>query len=343
MGAPDYGPLSHPNLPHPAGDDEAGWEYEYDENQTEDFYFTLDVTDRQAKSSRTVDRPNELQVLDLHSDNPLIKLGDDFYSCQWCTELGTQFYIAKPGVVNQPLRPGHVLDVVGLSRARLVATPATIYPREQDAGEESAGVSATNAISIADDDDVENALRGNSDATTRVTEDALLRHSNKAAARFAAVRADTHDPALKAQASFLERLIAVKQKIGETDIPNAKGVRSYEWPEDWEEIRDRAANVEGWQPRQSTASNPKRGRGKKRQASMDHVEQSRQSKIVKLPIIIAPHPEALHDVQAESSNSARTDGEAEAPEPRQMTATDSSLAPPNDSIAAEVDTSLEQT
>jgi hypothetical protein len=112
---------------------ESDFEYEYT-SETEDLYFTLDVSThglrntseadeltagRRSKGKRAAGSLDQLQALDLHSDNPLIKLGDSFYSCSWSTDLGTQFYLAKAGTFKESVRPGQVLDVVGISQARL--------------------------------------------------------------------------------------------------------------------------------------------------------------------------------------------------------------------------------
>ena len=230
---------------------ESDWEYEYDESETEEYYFTLDLTTCQAQASAGGDQPKRsaqkvtgkastrhyargadvgrqgsstwapnvgaLHVLDLHSQNPLIKVDDALYSGNWSTDLGTQFYIARPGAIEQPLRPGHVLDVVGMARARLVGRPATLRKRKHNAVEELAGSSAANAISVDDDRGV--------DAAAPVVQDAPVQ--TKTMAQLAAARDKTSDPAVKAQASFLERLAAIKRGKGEMDTIPIYGVKDY--------------------------------------------------------------------------------------------------------------------
>lgn len=151
----------------PVCDDDDEWEYEYDDTETEDLYFTLDLTthvpdallkepprskpDRSASHNQEdFTRPDAaeedddddeeagddmtgfagaLQVLDLPTRNPLVKFGDRIYSCTWSTDYGTQLYIAETGTVDAPLRPGNVLDIIALSQARLIAKPAVLRPR----------------------------------------------------------------------------------------------------------------------------------------------------------------------------------------------------------------------
>lgn len=205
------------------------WEYEYDENETEYLYFTLDVTTLQSQSGlktthinkgkTATQPPDQLQVLDLHSDNPLIKLGECFYSCNWSTDLSTQFYVAKPGIDENPLRPGHVLDVIGTSRVRLTGDPVTLHRRRPDAPEKAVGSTTADAIALDDAGDVTST---NSTPTAiSTTEDRVMRKNIK---RLATARQNARDPLVKAQASFLERLAIIKHKKGEKDAVPVYGV-----------------------------------------------------------------------------------------------------------------------
>ena len=246
--------------------DDAEWEYEYDENETEDYYFTLDLTTlqietvlraekvRRSQSSNTKSnaeylardeqptevasadatptpianeesgtpvvfgKPSQLQVLELHTANPFIKLDNSFYSCHWSTELGTQFYVARPGVADEPLRPGHVVDVIGLSRAKLMGGPVSLRRRER----EPAGASVSNAIGLDDDDEDVDIVAD--------TPDDVLAHTTRA----------SKDPAVWAQASFLGRLSAIKKRKGDTDTVPLEGVKEYRVPDNKDEIRERA-------------------------------------------------------------------------------------------------------
>ena len=230
------------------------WEYEYDDEETEDFYFTLDVTTLQSQSSSNAThigkgkapaRPNDqLQVLDLHSDSPLIKLGDCFYSCHWSTDLGTQFYVANPGIDEKPLRRGHVLDVIGISRARLTGEPVTLHRRRPDAPEKAVGSTTADAIVLDNEEDVA------SNVSTPTPVPTSLDHSlNKNINRLATARQNARDPVVKAQASFLERLAIIKQKKGEKDAVPIFGVDDLSAP-----IR-RGANAISPNGKRKSASN----------------------------------------------------------------------------------------
>jgi hypothetical protein len=218
---------------------DSDYEYEY-ADETEDFYFTLDVTKHQ---SQTISKPNQntqngkskgkqsaqptdrLQVLDLHSENPLIKLGDSFYSCHWSTDLGTQFHVTKSGVVEEPLRRGYVLDVLGISRARLTCNPVTLHRHRPDAAEKGVGSSAVNAVVLDSDDE-----QANAGAVPVNTPNAQQHPMKKSISRLAAARQNARDPLVKAQASFLERLAIIKHQRGETDAVPVHGVEELTGP-----------------------------------------------------------------------------------------------------------------
>lgn len=247
------------NEPHTT--DLSDWEYEYEDHETEDIYFTLDLTThvpnaiqekQYAKNGKLIgpekndgattenapqdddvngdtalngddDPQNDdaddnaapleagrLQVLDLHTEKPYVKYNNGFYSCHWFTDLGTQFWITNPGVVSDPKMSGHVLDVVGSSQTRLVAKPANLK-RKRDAPEleHHEGEAATQSIEIDDD-----AASDVSDADSRAQiADASQQNPDEPMV----VVPPKNDLHLQGQASFMERLSAIKLRKGEND------------------------------------------------------------------------------------------------------------------------------
>lgn len=290
-----------------AAQDGTDWEYEYDDNETEDYYFTLDLTTQQpnraqnrrprtkrrrltgpdhnaatdvsfakdnveSTSNPTTAQPDnsgKLQVLDLHSQNPLVLLDGQLYSCQWSTDLGTQFYVARPDKSEKRLRAGRVVDVVGLSRARLVGSPVIAHPRRKQKDVTSVGETAAHAIAIADDEDGVENEEDSALIASPTEEDASLQDELSTAARFTKARREAKDPKAKARISFLERLSAIKQKKGETDQIPLAGVKDYEPPSNQDEIRraSLAADAERKKAEGSTsAKTRKRGPDKKTQS-----------------------------------------------------------------------------
>jgi hypothetical protein len=248
-------------------DDDSGWEYEYDEERTEDFYFALDLSFHDPKAALKADFPcadkddhlpirsrtaGQLQVLDLHGSNPMVKFDDALYSCAWSTELGTQVHVATPGVAKQTLRSGHVVDVVSMSRARLVGTPATLKPRHDRPMAEPTELEPTASNTV----DMETTLEHTTEKPS----------AERQIARFAAARQKATDPALKSRASFLERFSKIKQSRGETDLVPFYGVKKYHGPKNKDEIRAQAlaAISASTQGRTPTARRDKGKKSKKR-------------------------------------------------------------------------------
>lgn len=110
------------------------WEYEYDENETENFYIPIDLSnvpsaqipmnnDRRpghptllksrlralnatrgqapemplnASSAQETTTMGELQLTGLHTSNPLIMYNGQLLSCHWTSTVGTDMFFTKP-------------------------------------------------------------------------------------------------------------------------------------------------------------------------------------------------------------------------------------------------------
>lgn len=179
-----------PDLPVYAPGDTAGtsdWEYEYDDSQTEEFYFTIDLPVEPppkrrrtiAQKARVIETPettpgprqsqhpinsstrqpqetvaqkhDPLRITGLHTTSPLVEYRNERYDCRWTTDLGTQIHVGRPGSAPRPHRSGHAVDIVALSRVRLTGSPSTASPAP--APDVSAGQSAGQAIVLDDDED----------------------------------------------------------------------------------------------------------------------------------------------------------------------------------------------
>jgi len=243
-------------------DDQSGWEYEYDPHETEDLYFTIDLTThvpgaiptqpvpRNGKRTpkapesrptgdgapRHVDfdaepRPmGTLQLLDLHTTDPLVRFEDSVYSCNWHTDLGTQIFVGQRGGISQPVRPGHVLDVIGTSQTRLLGRPVKLFLRN-DRIDDTPKISPQDPADIPDSGPKETLA-----ATLPPSDLSDLRPGQQLVIPLDAIK----DPRQLAQASFLERLSTIKLQKGELDIIPVAGVKHYPQPANKEEIRQRA-------------------------------------------------------------------------------------------------------
>jgi len=177
-------------------DGDTEWEYELHPTQKETYYLTLDTSTLNpptppkagrppaSKPRKSITKPissssgnattepahssttgqpttpsepkDSVQILDLHSPNPLVRYKETLYSCTWTTDHGSSIYVSRSGEVPGPLRKGRAVDVVGLSRVRLLGREAKVKlkPRRDlelrrgGATAKNAGVVATQASQI---------------------------------------------------------------------------------------------------------------------------------------------------------------------------------------------------
>lgn len=242
------------------------WEYEYSLHETESLYFTLDLSTHvpdalsdnpllSTKTSRNYSAPRAdpsnqtvsgsdsasengeeeeeelpaLQVLDLHTPNPLIKFEESVFSCYWTTDLGTQFHIAAAGQTSDPLRKGTVLDVLGISRARLLGKPVGLVDRNAPPSTTTSAPPKSTAENNQCDDELEGE-----DSTFSTTTGPLK-----------IPRSILKTPTSLSQAKFLESLSKIKLAKGETDQVPILAVKHYNKPENSEAIK-RKAEDDDW-------------------------------------------------------------------------------------------------
>ncbi|KAJ4303741.1 hypothetical protein N0V90_002642 [Kalmusia sp. IMI 367209] len=227
------------------GEDE--WEYEYDDNETEDFYIPIDLANvppaqdpasthagsntaqkghamllktklrnlnaerREAESNSAVQNAEDasasigqLQIIGLHTENPLIMYNDQLLSCEWTRNIGTELIFAKPESgdmqVVEPLRSLPSVDLLAMGSAKLVARAARMRPRE-DLFDDDTRVeeqrSAETRVTSGDNEPI-NITEGTSQAAHNTTLE---------------VQSTTIQPV---PSSFLGRLNAAKAKRGES-------------------------------------------------------------------------------------------------------------------------------
>lgn len=81
-------------------------------------------------------KPPSVQILDLHSKNPVVSYDGHIYSCQWVSNIGTELLFTRHDP-NNPLPnlrtlPGDV-DLLAASSARIVSTSVEVHPKEPSA------------------------------------------------------------------------------------------------------------------------------------------------------------------------------------------------------------------
>ena len=148
---------------------------------------------------------NAIQILDLHTHNPLIYYQGQLLSCRWSSTIGSDllFTDAPPDRESypEPLRALPSFDLLGISSTKLIATITQLRPRYSSSStqEQKAAPEPTQANTI-DDDPLETDT-----VNIPPSHDALKAQKN--------------------QLNFLSRLNAAKEKRGEKDRAPAAGYK----------------------------------------------------------------------------------------------------------------------
>lgn len=291
-------------------DEDDPWEYEYDDAETEDFFFTLDLTahlpdalvkheaaangitfrqprdlrhkqfqrvenaptdlttpetqqqsvqhnedsphtnlanDEHTAQHQNVDKlpesiehaippsverssSNTLQIVGLHTTKPYLMFNNKFYTTYWLTDIGSQIWVTRPGVTETTAWSGNVLDVVGLSRARLLARPAKLEPKYDS--EAVADAHSNRAYAAT------HSLHANEPILPSAID------IDGPVQQLVIPTQGTTEPALIAQAAFMEKLSSIKIRKGEQDQMPLYSVRTYELPANAAEIRAQAWDAE---------------------------------------------------------------------------------------------------
>ncbi|KAL8684744.1 MAG: hypothetical protein Q9218_008158, partial [Villophora microphyllina] len=126
-----------------------------------------------------------VQILDLHTPNPLISYNSQLYSCTWASTIGTDVFLVSPSSLSSlpnttPLQTFPNVSILSTSCIKLTARPITITPKPEPSQHPPGSEPAAN-------DPLKIPL-----APTAKTQQ-------------------------RNQASFLEKLIAIKAAKGEKD------------------------------------------------------------------------------------------------------------------------------
>ncbi|MCJ1397888.1 hypothetical protein MMC11_001084 [Xylographa trunciseda] len=145
------------------------WEYEYHDTETESFFVTLDLpsapsTKKRKRTENSTDTPttpnnastqipdrdtafpdpfgpkadlaaspdpeNRIQILDLHTREPVISYKNQTYTCQWTSTIGTDILLTPPDPAPPfpPLYEGPGFNVLATTNIKLVGEPVQLIP-----------------------------------------------------------------------------------------------------------------------------------------------------------------------------------------------------------------------
>lgn len=133
--------------------------------------------------------PDTVQILDLHSRNPLISSHNHVFTCSWADTLGTELVFTHPynEAVSSPLRSHDDYTLISATRAKIIGQKANLISTSKTSVNFNPAAAATASI-----DQVE-----------------------------AAEPVHMHRTNTSNQARFLESLSQVKYNKGETDAVRA--------------------------------------------------------------------------------------------------------------------------
>lgn len=174
------------------------------------------------------DSQERIQILDLHTQNPLISYHNRIYSCTWGSTLGTDVFLASPNSMSAisnkttiaPLLNLPEVSVLGTSCINLTARLVTIVPKADDPQpQQSAPAPAapidTQATPVS--------------ATNHETDPVPAQPpTSPKPAPLQIPLSDSAPSSRRTQASFLESLMAIKTAKGESDQVTVHATKSYQ-------------------------------------------------------------------------------------------------------------------
>ncbi|MCJ1389810.1 hypothetical protein MMC18_002667 [Xylographa bjoerkii] len=154
----------------PEDSDNSDWEYEYHATETESFFVTLDLpstpsTKKRKWTEKSTDIPstpnnastqtpdpesappgpstsradltaspqpeNRIQILGLHTSEPVISYQNQVYTCQWSSTIGTDILLAPPDPAPPfpPVYQAPGFNVLATTNIKLVGEPVQLIPR----------------------------------------------------------------------------------------------------------------------------------------------------------------------------------------------------------------------
>lgn len=186
-----------------ADDDEADKDKDDDEQQASQQEATPDLVEENGTPHKEpTPEPEEqdrIQIVGLHDDNPIVSYQGQIYSCHWASTIGTDLFFARAlpaedreARIAEPMRKlNGCFELIGASSARLVARQAKLRPKtSQEKVQQPQPGPSHSFAPIQNPESME------------VVKFPVPEHASRAQKR---------------QANFLEKLSAVKARLGEKD------------------------------------------------------------------------------------------------------------------------------
>jgi hypothetical protein len=194
-----------------------------------------DAANEEPKPAEAATEPENIQILDLHSENPIISYKGHNFSCRWAENLGTELLFTfrdpeKPLPVLRSLKDN--VDLLAASSARLISTPVTFEPKP------GFTVDIEEEDNQADDEEKEE----DDDEEDIAYVDINGYHRNARGGFMIPIGRAAKEPR-REQARFLERLTEVKRQKGEEDGVTIKAQRRL-YPAGWRRVMKQKRDAE---------------------------------------------------------------------------------------------------
>ena len=165
---------------------------------------------------------HRLQILDLHTKNPIISFQDRFYSCHWASTVGTDLFLTstKDAIPCEPLQSHPGFNLLGTSGLKIIGQLVQVIPRYNVRVNKAANkpkqvpIMSTEKLGTTHPE-----IEGNAHKVVHIpigVEAGRMKNN---------------------QARFIERLIASKSKRGETDEVTVHSL-SVNAPSGWRSSRN---------------------------------------------------------------------------------------------------------
>ena len=165
-----------------------------------------------------------IQILDFHSENPIVSYQNQYYSCQWTSTLGTDLLLASPNLDSRHpvLQREQGFEVLAATGIKIVGQPLQITARPEVRGKHRASPTLE-ASTERDQVDVEDNGQAESPgiAAAPFTLHGVVAPRGTQGQPDGSIRIPLRPEegrARHSQARFLERLIAVKNAKGDPDL-----------------------------------------------------------------------------------------------------------------------------
>ena len=241
--------------------EESEWEYEYDTEEVESYYVTLDLTShllpslrgrgnnnaaksdtkpQKKKSEEAAQQVVEeakvieegqiqqdpskdpIQIIDLQSDNPLIAYNKQLYSCSWATDVGTSVFLSAPSE-NPDLEYNPLRSFKTFDLVG--TTSARLMGIPVKVRPRLVPLSAARRDENYSTEDV-----------TTLGDGEVIKFSAEHGLQIDLP--STASAQKVSQARFLERLSTLKRQRGQMDHVPVRPIKAYSRPENWEQERE---------------------------------------------------------------------------------------------------------